>query len=102
MIRRPPRSTLFPYTTLFRSRRTVRELAGIARGDELARALDGLELGEAFHGGLGAVAFEIGRAHVLTPVTPISPMPSSALKKKKHKKNLRRRVLGPNDDLPLT
>src|SRR3712207_5003971 len=24
MIRRPPRSTLFPYTTLFRSRRTVR------------------------------------------------------------------------------
>src|SRR5256885_16663796 len=28
MIRRPPRSTLFPYTTLFRSRR--RDLAGIA------------------------------------------------------------------------
>src|SRR3712207_7202034 len=26
MIRRPPRSTLFPYTTLFRSRRRVREL----------------------------------------------------------------------------
>src|SRR2546430_6433414 len=25
MIRRPPRSTLFPYTTLFRSRRGVRE-----------------------------------------------------------------------------
>src|SRR5256885_8392307 len=24
MIRRPPRSTLFPYTTLFRSRRTLR------------------------------------------------------------------------------
>src|SRR3712207_8525143 len=24
MIRRPPRSTLFPYTTLFRSRRTIR------------------------------------------------------------------------------
>src|SRR5205814_5390529 len=24
MIRRPPRSTLFPYTTLFRSRRTAR------------------------------------------------------------------------------
>src|SRR2546430_8228976 len=28
MIRRPPRSTLFPYTTLFRSRRTV-SCAGI-------------------------------------------------------------------------
>src|SRR2546426_6526673 len=27
MIRRPPRSTLFPYTTLFRSRRTPRRVA---------------------------------------------------------------------------
>src|SRR5258708_38496191 len=27
MIRRPPRSTLFPYTTLFRSREVPRELA---------------------------------------------------------------------------
>src|SRR6266853_7032425 len=27
MIRRPPRSTLFPYTTLFRSRRPVRQLS---------------------------------------------------------------------------
>src|SRR5216683_7834782 len=26
MIRRPPRSTLFPYTTLFRSHRTIRRL----------------------------------------------------------------------------
>src|SRR2546425_9394985 len=26
MIRRPPRSTLFPYTTLFRSRRSARSL----------------------------------------------------------------------------
>src|SRR2546426_8128789 len=31
MIRRPPRSTLFPYTTLFRSRRPVRAHAA---GDE--------------------------------------------------------------------
>src|SRR3712207_7842780 len=30
MIRRPPRSTLFPYTTLFRS---VRTLAGVVRRD---------------------------------------------------------------------
>src|SRR5437016_9537572 len=28
MIPRPPRSTLFPYTTLFRSRFTVEQLAG--------------------------------------------------------------------------
>src|SRR3712207_9117289 len=30
MIRRPPRSTLFPYTTLFRSIRHARETAGKA------------------------------------------------------------------------
>src|SRR3989442_11281842 len=28
MIRRPPRSTLFPYTTLFRSRKTVEQRHG--------------------------------------------------------------------------
>src|SRR2546429_1650016 len=32
MIRRPPRSTLFPYTTLFRSRTLVRYLLAAARG----------------------------------------------------------------------
>src|SRR2546429_4937949 len=31
MIRRPPRSTLFPYTTLFRSRADGREQAGSPR-----------------------------------------------------------------------
>src|SRR3712207_7326889 len=31
MMRRPPRSTLFPYTTLFRSRRVRRRLDGPAR-----------------------------------------------------------------------
>src|SRR2546427_10666752 len=36
MIRRPPRSTLFPYTTLFRSRA---ELLSIERLEERARAL---------------------------------------------------------------
>src|SRR3712207_8546604 len=30
MIRRPPRSTLFPYTTLFRSRRALRHVDGQA------------------------------------------------------------------------
>src|SRR5260370_10759895 len=45
MIRRPPRSTLFPYTTLFRSRNrccgnlssppwTMREKAGLGRSEE--------------------------------------------------------------------
>src|SRR3712207_9180639 len=37
MIRRPPRSTLFPYTTLFRSELGARggDGRGIERGDEL-------------------------------------------------------------------
>src|SRR3712207_7660541 len=33
MIRRPPRSTLFPYTTLFRSERGLRALAFEERAD---------------------------------------------------------------------
>src|SRR5438309_12104697 len=33
MIRQPPRSTLFPYTTLFRSNETVREIADIIIGN---------------------------------------------------------------------
>src|SRR2546425_2431100 len=42
MIRRPPRSTLFPYTTLFRSRRAPGRLRGVDREalvvDETGRA----------------------------------------------------------------
>src|SRR3712207_7422836 len=33
MIRRPPRSTLFPYTTLFRSPAAVRDHGGAAHAD---------------------------------------------------------------------
>src|SRR2546426_11572776 len=40
MIRRPPRSTLFPYTTLFRSHRTARtDLAFHLGGHECVRQL---------------------------------------------------------------
>src|SRR6267142_4870537 len=37
MIRRPPRSTLFPYTTLFRSYAGVRRARGHGRGIERRR-----------------------------------------------------------------
>src|SRR2546430_11571474 len=52
MIRRPPRSTLFPYTTLFRS--AARAPRGRARGSQLAWALSpqrgpARSLGAAFH-----------------------------------------------------
>src|SRR3712207_7303607 len=38
MIRRPPRSTLFPYTTLFRSHNNLR---GTAKAEAIDRYLDG-------------------------------------------------------------
>src|SRR3712207_9123885 len=54
MIRRPPRSTLFPYTTLFRSRVEVQETALDAL-DQVLRADDvgtgGLGLGGLVTGG---------------------------------------------------
>src|SRR2546429_7317150 len=37
MIRRPPRSTLFPYTTLFRSNKSVADKAVSVKADELIR-----------------------------------------------------------------
>src|SRR3712207_7437985 len=43
MIRRPPRSTLFPYTTLFRSRE-------VRQGARLRRARVGADAGRRAHG----------------------------------------------------
>src|SRR3712207_8261525 len=42
MIRRPPRSTLFPYTTLFRSHHVAPVAGGVADGDQHG---DGAPLG---------------------------------------------------------
>src|SRR2546422_3433756 len=39
MIRRPPRSTLFPYTTLFRSLGDIEHGARVVKGDQPARSL---------------------------------------------------------------
>src|SRR3989449_1990585 len=44
MIRRPPRSTLFPYTTLFRSVRPGRARPGPARADGEEEPGEGLRL----------------------------------------------------------
>src|SRR3712207_8895897 len=47
MIRRPPRSTLFPYTTLFRSRRALRPAhRDFAVGADLPGAKSMIELGD--------------------------------------------------------
>src|SRR3712207_8576224 len=97
MIRRPPRSTLFPYTTLFRSHDNVLDVLGETVGTADGRiapaaGVTGFALPfrhpdpasfhrlrqYPWHAVLGIS--EIGRAHVCTPVTPISRMPSSACK----------------------
>src|SRR5256885_3146472 len=54
MIRRPPRSTLFPYTTLFRSRRLGRELHD-SQGQYLAAIKMNLELVETTESSLSPV-----------------------------------------------
>src|SRR5258708_16504178 len=81
MIRRPPRSTLFPYTTLFRSREALGKDRDRHRHQPQHRR---------WHPGGGGrggrhrrlCGRKIGRAHVLTPVTKSSRFPSSACKKK--------------------
>src|SRR2546425_6063836 len=96
MIRRPPRSTLFPYTTLFRSvrgRRVGDERREVALPPDLghdrrdAAPARPPEIGERtferFTDRRVARSDEIGRAHVCTPVTSLSRMPAFALKKKK-------------------
>src|SRR5258708_22478345 len=40
MIRRPPRSTLFPYTTLFRSNNESKEKRHLWSAEEMAKNLD--------------------------------------------------------------
>src|SRR2546422_7565169 len=92
MIRRPPRSTLFPYTTLFRSvlgaaAGRVAVAAGCAyrvrRGVARELGVGGPAAGAGHAAGGRGRGLEVGRGHVWTPVTATTPMPSSALKKKK-------------------
>src|SRR2546427_5120806 len=58
MIRRPPRSTLFPYTTLFRS------LSPLAEDDQ---GRDGAHV-EALRGRLVAIGVELGHQHLARPL----------------------------------
>src|SRR5258708_11439632 len=88
MIRRPPRSTLFPYTTLFRSPECGRNCSNHAIGgaphDHDPCVGSGLlgghrrSVGRGTGRGPTAGRQEIGRAHVLTPVTKSSLIPTSA------------------------
>src|SRR3712207_7363322 len=62
MIRRPPRSTLFPYTTLFRSRPRDRELLLLPAGEVAAAAPPHVrEHGEEVEDLVGDVALRAGQ-----------------------------------------
>src|SRR2546430_9105313 len=69
MIRRPPRSTLFPYTTLFRSRRVVQDSRVTGPGD-LFVAVRGLR-----HDGhdFAAEAARAGAAVAVERPVPLPP-----------------------------
>src|SRR3712207_9451742 len=74
MIRRPPRSTLFPYTTLFRSALDLVEAAGVPDHDHVARLLGrGLRVHAALHRqavALARVALGAGGEPALPGVWP--------------------------------
>src|SRR5260370_2226162 len=99
MIRRPPRSTLFPYTTLFRS--MARSTIGGAvftvpsqsfllllmtaviekLGVEDSEQIIAIEIAAICYSGIFFL-LEIGRAHLSTPLPLTPPIPPSPLKKK--------------------
>src|SRR5256885_11566461 len=95
MIRRPPRSTLFPYTTLFRSRLAIREVAR-----PLARVAQALLLerpgGYREHGGVRVRAVDARTDRKSTRLNSSHLVISYAvfcLKKKKNQTNLVTRIL---------
>src|SRR2546430_12568764 len=59
MIRRPPRSTLFPYTTLFRSRLVIETNRGGVESFELADGLSVANFDAQLHGALGRLGVDV-------------------------------------------
>src|SRR2546430_13077171 len=91
MIRRPPRSTLFPYTTLFRSDKSHR--AGVARGT--SRTTEEVTFG----GGTNALGAMSNRDRKSTRLNSSHSQISYAvfcLKKKK--KDTNQAIVGTNKD----
>src|SRR5258706_7167696 len=97
MIRRPPRSTLFPYTTLFRSTGVLIKAAKLGQDQRIdlpvigpptvgavsAAGLAGIALVAGSTIVAGAQRIENRRGHRWNPVTCPTRIPASALKKKK-------------------
>src|SRR2546423_10841915 len=74
MIRRPPRSTLFPYTTLFRSRRVPTATGGVDRDEVVPRRRASADVTRSgrtrdatdFAGDFGAVLHGVGEDRLLS------------------------------------
>src|SRR3712207_7510752 len=78
MIRRPPRSTLFPYTTLFRSHKTSIDWVGQLIGG-VRRWFPTRSIVLVVDGGLAAVKLGLRCARFAVPVTYISDRKSTRL-----------------------
>ena len=71
MIRRPPRSTLFPYTTLFRSSRASRDLELAGAGIDRSTADRAIEAGPAIddlESPVGRLVDHCGKSHAAAVV----------------------------------
>src|SRR3712207_8496711 len=87
MIRRPPRSTLFPYTTLFRSAIFAIQVSLTALWRSWGIHPSAV-IGHSMGGGAASVAaggflLGVGRGHGLNPGTPKFRITPSSFKKKK-------------------
>src|SRR5260370_27584462 len=97
MIRRPPRSTLFPYTTLFRS--LLFHNNGDGTFTEVGR---GTDIGKALGKGLGVVATDINNRseeHTSELQSHLNLVCRLLLQKKKHREGRRMAQFGFPDRL---
>src|SRR5256885_5646649 len=102
MIRRPPRSTLFPYTTLFRSKRRAQHPARSAAGALVRRAPQHPDLLLASRRSFNPVRRgQEGRSeeHTSELQSPCNLVCRLLLEKKNITRRLRRRRLGEADML---
>src|SRR2546422_5110604 len=76
MIRRPPRSTLFPYTTLFRS--SAPTGGSISVPAYATSTSVTIISGNYTDAGSGIATNEITRSHVRTPITATCPTPATS------------------------
>src|SRR5258708_26619688 len=98
MIRRPPRSTLFPYTTLFRSWKggakeaanpVYLQIASVFKTEPdfyVGTEARDCKIEAIVKAGTSVSQIEaggVGRAHRLTPITNSTPNPTFSCKKKK-------------------